>query len=314
MNMQRVLLCFGIAWTLSATAPPGRAQTVDLQLARGTCPPATHSLAELLALRESGFTLSDAEAPDALAIALLACVGDPDPRIRDGVVYEGLATWLRAGLLQESTRTALLSGLLDRLGREDPEGFLRPFAALDLAEVARSDRIAPWMSGAARRQLVSAARDYLSSVRDYRGFSESEGWRHGVAHGSDLALQLVLNPALEPGQVESLLNAVADQVAPDGEVFYVYGEPGRLARPVLFARLRGDVPDSAWNAWFGRIASPGPLAAWNAAFASQAGLARRHNTLAFLSALYLGAASGEEPRDDGFIQSIEQAINAVSGG
>jgi hypothetical protein len=51
-------------------------------------------------------------------------------------------------------------------------------------------------------------------VRDYRGFDTAEGWRHGVAHGADLALQLVLNPAVDKPQIERLLAAVGRQVAP----------------------------------------------------------------------------------------------------
>ena len=31
------------------------------------------------------------------------------------------------------------------------------------------------------------------SVRDYRGFDAKQGWRHGVAHGADLLLQLSRN-------------------------------------------------------------------------------------------------------------------------
>jgi hypothetical protein len=49
-------------------------------------------------------------------------------------------------------------------------------------------------------------------VSDYRGFDDKEGWRHGVAHGSDWLMQLALNPALDRGQLDQMLAAIATQV------------------------------------------------------------------------------------------------------
>ena len=77
-------------------------------------------------------------------------------------------------------------GLLEQLqAADDAAGFRKPFAALALSEVARSDRVEPVFTGEQREQLVAAAAAYLGGVRDYRGFSETEGWRHGVAHNGD---------------------------------------------------------------------------------------------------------------------------------
>jgi hypothetical protein len=248
-------------------------------------------------MKQAGFVVEDAEHRNRLAIALLTCTADPDPDIRDGVVYEGLATWLRGSQLTAATVGRLRDDSQEQLGGpEDPGGFRKPFAALVLAEVARTDRIDPAFTPAQREQLVQVAAAYLGGVRDYRGFSATAGWRHGVAHGSDLALQLVLNPNINAEQVQRLLSAIAVQVAPPGEVFYIYGEPGRLARAAFYALRREDLPRQDGYAWLQALADPDPLAAWRDAYTSQAGLARRHNTLAFLQALHLSAiASGDEP-------------------
>jgi hypothetical protein len=179
--------------------------------------------------------------------------------------------------------------------------------------VARTDRIDNTFTPAMRAELVEVAANYLASVHDYRGFSETEGWRHGVAHGSDLVLQLVLNPNIDAAQIERLMNAVATQVAPRGEVFYIYGEPGRLARAVFYAWARETVAPAFWQAWFGGIENPAPMGNWNEAFTSQAGLARRHNTMAFLLALHLNATAGEKqakPLD----VLVMQAVTRVQSG
>ncbi|MGD2128459.1 MAG: DUF2785 domain-containing protein [Lysobacterales bacterium] len=274
------------------------------------CPPAGYSRDGLLELKDGGFELQDASMRDELALGLAGCTGDPDPAIRDGVAYEALAGWMRGGMLSIGTVEALGTELLGQLAApEDPQGFRRPFAALILSEVARTDRIEPTFTAARREEFVQAAAAYLSGVRDYRGFSETEGWRHGVAHGADLALQLVLNPNIDTGQVQRLLDAVATQVAPPGEHFYIYGEPGRLARPVFYAFRRGDISEETWRTWFDRLADPTPMRDWSEAFSSQEGLARRHNTLAFLQALCVAADSSGEP-DDLALQAL--AVETLS--
>lgn len=274
-----------VLWLLCATAS-------------AACPPPGYDSDQLAALRTKAFVLDDDAARNRLALALLDCLGAADPTLRDGTAFEALSVWLRGDLLTPTTRESLLDSLLLMLQPTTPDdaGFRRPFAALVLSEVARTDRIAPWLDTTQREALVASATHYLLSVDDYRGFDDREGWRHGVAHGSDLLLQLVLNPALNSAQIERALAAIARQVAPPGEHAYVFGEPERLARPVLYAALRETRTPQQWQEWFATLAAPAPLSDWRAAFQSRAGLARRHNVRAFLSAIYLGSRDTEEPK------------------
>lgn len=100
-------------------------------------------------------------------------------------------------------------------------------------------------------------------------------------------LQLAAHPAIGAPQLQMILAAVASQVSPPGAHFYIYAESERLARPVFYAGQRQLLPAESWARWFEGLADPAPFASWDAAFTSQAGLARRHNTLAFLRALHL---------------------------
>lgn len=260
------------------------------------CPPAGLSRADLLSLRQLKFEVASAEERNLLALRLLGCLDDPDPVIRDGVVFEALSTWLRGRALSSATINALEASLGSTLrGGKDAAGFRLPFAALILSEVARADRIEPVFTDAVRADLVELAAASLIRVDDYRGFHPTEGWRHGVAHGSDLVLQLALNPRVGAPGLRRLMEATATQIAPRGEVFYTFGEPERLARAVVFAYRRGLLEPAFWEAWFESLASPKPLADWGSAFRSVEGLARRHNTLAFLHALsFAGRTAGDE--------------------
>ena len=295
------------------------------------CPPAGYSEGQLLELALGGFVIEDATQRNALALGLMACLSEPNPAIRDGVAFEGTSTWLRGKSLAPETIQALYANLLVQIvSTADANGFQQPFAALVLAEVARTDRIDNTFTPAMRNELVEVAANYLPSVRDYRGFSETEGWRHGVAHGSDLVLQLVLNSNIDAAQIELLMNALATQIAPKGDVFYIYGEPGRLARAVFYAWARATVAPAFWQTWFDRIENPAPMGKRGQSpfpisqpgvssakgekgsdpfSTSQAGLARRHNTMAFLLALHLNATvAGKqaEPLDALVLQALSQ--------
>jgi hypothetical protein len=262
--------------------------------AASECPPAGWDRDRLQALKAAKFEVSEAAERDALARGLSACLADPDPVLRDAIAFDAYAHWLRADALAPATRLFLLERLQGALAAPDPDGLHRPFAALVLSEVARTDRKAPWMTPVQRATLVESASAYMAAITDHRGFDEKEGWRHGVAHTADLMMQLALNPALDKAQLDRMLAAIATQVAPAGH-FYVYGEPERLARPVLFAAARGLHADAEWQAWLDGVVAAATPADPAGAFRTQAGLAQRHDLKAFLLVLYANARESTNP-------------------
>ena len=287
------------ACATAATAYPG-------------CPADGPQRAALLALKARDFKTATGRVDDDLVNTLADCLGDPDPALRDGVAYAGLAAWLRADAIDPAARQRLLGPLQAWMAdpTDDPAGVRAPFAALVLSEVARTDRIAAWMTPAQRAALVESAARYVEGVRDYRGYTDGEGWRHGVAHGADLLMQLALNPALEDAQLDRLLAAVASQVAPSAHA-YVHGEPERLVRPVLFVLQRSRHDPAQWSAWLGRVASPAPMATWAESFQSEGSLARRHNLRQFLLALYAGLRESGDPALEARLPPVVAALRAM---
>jgi hypothetical protein len=280
--------------------------------ALAACPPPGWDEAALERLRAAKFELADSVARSALANALTDCLADPRPRLRDGVAFEALSAWMRAGALPSERLESLRVEMQGRLTAHDPNGFGRPFAALVLAEIARADRLKPFLEPASREALLRAAVAYEAGIRDHRGFDASQGWRHGVAHGADLLLQLALNPALGREALETIVAAVGTQVAPAGEHFYVHGESERLARPVYYAAQRGLHDSAYWSAWLATLASPAPLPDWGEAFKTQAGLARKHNTQAFVQGLYVMVREGgNEALQQRLLPGLVAALKAL---
>ena len=126
-----------------------------------------------------------------------------------------------------------------------------------------------------------------------------------VAHGADLLPQLSLNPAFGKVELERIAGAVAAQVAPEGH-FYIYGESERLARPIIYMAQRGLIGETEWAAYFAQWPNAG-----EELFASQAGLARRHNISAFLHTIWLNARLSANTADDALLPGAEAALRAM---
>ena len=274
--------------------------------AANACPPSGTSIAQLKALKARDFAIEDEARREQLAQSLIPCLADLNPFLRDTIAFEAYAVWLRGNQLNLTTRQRMVVQLSAWMNQSDRAGVRQPFAALVLSELARADRITAYLSATERQNLLNIATKYLQTQRDYRGFDEKHGWRHGIAHGADLLMQLALNPALDKAQLDQILAAVRSQIAPSSGHFYIYGEPDRLARPILMVAMRGLHDD--WAAWFNQVAAP--LSIQDNALPSQQSLAKRHNTRAFLLAMFANVRDSKNPQ----LSELTPAISAALAG
>lgn len=273
------------------------------QIEPSKCALADVSTETLAGWRENAFAdqLTDRGARD-----FASCLGHPSPFLRDQIGYEGLTAALRSGEVSQSARRDLMTDLSANLNAKDEAGFLAPFSALGLAELVRTDRIEAFLTPEERTTLVDTAATYLAGVSDFRAYSDTEGWRHGVAHGADVAMQLALNPNIEAADLAKLRDAITAQITARSGHAFTFGEPERLARPILFMANRGVISDEAWSDWFKALANPAPMAEWADAFQSEVDLARWHNLKAFARVLYVNASLSErdalEPITEGALE------------
>lgn len=254
------------------------------------------ALSEEGAARDAAYTAMDPASRSGLLLTLPDCLENPDPALRDGYAFEILSLVLRGGDQSEAALRTLKADLLARLASAgaDPNGFRGPFAVLALAEVARTDRIAPWMREAERSELIAATQAYLASITDYRGYSDTEGWRHGVAHTADLLMQMSLNPQLTKPQAEAILAAIALKVGTPDHA-YIFGESERLAAPVTYLAFKETFTAEEWSAWFAALWPPeDPLR--ETAYKSEAALTKLHNLRAFAQSVYINAVASNDDR------------------
>jgi Protein of unknown function (DUF2785) len=290
-----------------AMALLGACATSPAQIVSSDCPPMGWDIAGLGTLKNADFEIADAGDRGALATTITGCLDDARPEVRDGIAFEALAHMLRAKQLDDVTKRSLLVDLSARLNASDPLGVGQSFAALALSEVARADRIESFLTQAERAKLLVEALHWFINISDYRGFDETEGWRHAVAHGSDLLMQLALNPKVDEEGLRVIISAVGVQ-AVQSETAYTHGEPERLARPILFAAARGAMSEQEWTDWLKTIATPPDKAK---VFSSRAGLNWRSNVMGFLQALYVNVVVGSDPKDDVMRPGLEAALKVM---
>ncbi|MDT0604542.1 DUF2785 domain-containing protein [Thalassotalea castellviae] len=286
---------------------------VDAANVAKRCQTSTYDKKALLLLKEQNFLIKDTEEKTAVAKQLLDCLASPDPVLRDEIAFTGLSQWLRANDFNADFYLAMLTTLSNVISADvkDEYSVYQPFAILMLSEVARVDRKSPFLTDVAREKLVALGTKFLRSVDDYRGYHATIGWRHSVAHTADLMLQLSLNPAITKQHLDHMLSALLSQVVAKNDHFYIYGEPKRLAMPVIYIFLNDEYTIENWQTWLNDLTNPAPLKSWGEVYSSQTGLSKLHNTQNFLFAIYALIKNSNNERLSQMVPALENAIKKI---
>lgn len=268
--------------------------------------------AQLTQLKAADFDIESDQQRNQTAINLLSCIGHKAPSIRDGVVYEASAKWLRQELLTTATINTMFKQLITRLKQKstNENSLTQAFSALVLSEVVRVDRISPYLTEKQRQLVVDVATNYMQLINDYRGFDDSEGWRHHVAHTADIFLQLALNKRITKAQLEQMLLAINSQVSPKKH-FYHYSEPKRLAMPMIYIALRDEFSVDEINRYLEYLANPAPFDSWQVVYSSNAGLSKLHNIRSFIYSFYVLTSKSENKKLISIRPSLEKIIQQL---
>lgn len=297
-----VLFAFVVSFSGRAATTQTPKHTSAPNIDTAACYAGGWDKARLLTLPAKQFVVSAQERAQ-LWQQLRFCLAESDPQIRDEVAFGAYSHWLRSGLIEPASALTLLDAVQHDLayGVDDSNQVYRPFAMLLLSELARLDRVQPYLSASQRQQLVQTVTDFLQQLTDLRGFDDNVGWRHGVAHAADAVMQLSLNSAISAAQLLQLRDALTRHVAPL-QHGYIDGEPARLARAFVYLQQRPEISAADWQQWLTHIAAQAPVALYQ----SRQGLTYLHNSRAFfLECLWL-----LEQFDDGRAKPFRAWIQA----
>jgi hypothetical protein len=229
-----------------------------------------------------GFPFPEAVPASQLADELSAMLISPDPEIRDDYAYTAAARWIREGHLDE---------VLEALGDTATSRFIHPevqartFAPLILCSVVTRGHTVPGLvpREAAERWYAGFSAWYPVE-QDTRGWDDSLGWLHAVAHGADATAAFA--KALPDRRTELLELCARRMTAAQTDYRYAQLEDARLARALMRILQAPGLKREQATGWLTVVAEaldgggPGPVPIW--AF----------NTFATLQSLHLHLARG----------------------
>ena len=214
-----------------------------------------------------------------LADVLADMLAAPDPVVRDEFGYTAVSVWGRRGVL-DSELGRLGDIMAERLTAH-PEVQARTFAALVFGVVL--GRAVDLPRGTVER-WYELFETWYRTERDVRGYDETLGWLHAVAHGADAAVAFA---RAVPRHAPDILELCAHRMtAKDTDYRYCQLEDARLARAVTAVLHTPDLNRDQALGWIDVVddafadAGRGPCPPWAA------------NTFATLQALHLHLIRG----------------------
>jgi uncharacterized protein DUF2785 len=193
-----------------------------------------------------------------LTSELTAMLGDTDPRLRDGIAYEVLATWVSEGVyddLLQGLGDGMAAGLMVGIGERGTDTvFRRSFSALILAECVSRDTEMRVVPPDTILRWGDRAAGWLVRERDVRGYVHGKGWAHAVAHGADVLAALAQSPALGRLELTVLLDVIADRVLSESDRL-LHGEDDRLALATMQILRRDLLGTDVVDPWLARLAA-----------------------------------------------------------
>lgn len=240
---------------------------------------------------ESDYAVPAERTLDELTPLLLSALGAPDPEIREPAP-EILDVWIERGMYSPTRMRSITNRLLDNLeiglGEQGTDAvFLRTFSLLVLTSIISRDITSPFLEHGEVVVILDRVLHYSRTERDLRGYIQELGWAHSVAHTGDVLWVLASHPALDEGHLERVLADVAHMVAPPISHVYLHNEEERLAHAVVGVLSRHALTGDTVDAWFDRLGAPNGQCLDFDALSDDLCAVQRHNTLAFLRALYL---------------------------
>ncbi len=247
---------------------------------------------------------SDMAVPDErplneLTAELVTMLGSLDPLERDEIAYPVLATWISEGVYDDllvSFGDSIAGGLKVGLGGNgDDTVFRRSFSALILAECIDRDNRAQLLPVDVVLGWADRAISWYTRERDVRGWVDTKGWAHTIAHGADLVGVLGASRHLTALHVQVLLDVIAERLLTHADSVFVDGEDDRLAAATLTLLQRNLLPAEQLDVWVEQLAVG--LSPRRRVRAPRWPTAEARNTSHYLRALHAHLAIGVSPVD-----------------
>lgn len=239
-------------------------------------------------LAKNDYTIPAGHTLDELRQTLFNYLGSTDPELRDDIAYIVYANWLKREMFTKAEVSAHVDELLANLDKgigetESDSVFLRTFSVLLLAEIVHNDNKKPLLEKDQIQTILAKGLWYLDAEKDPRGHTSVKGWAHALAHTADLMLVLGKNRQTEKGDLEKILQGIANKLVHSTNWVYIHGEDDRLANAVTIILLRNLVSTDFLGTWLKSFTEP--ERSWDGAYTDAGQSKAFHNSRNFLRSL-----------------------------
>ena len=236
-------------------------------------------------LAKNDYTIPAGHTLDELRQTLFNYLGSTDPELRDDIAYIVYANWLKREMFTKAEVSAHVDELLANLDKgigetESDSVFLRTFSVLLLAEIVHNDNKKPLFEKDQIQSILAKGLWYLDAEKDPRGHTSVKGWAHALAHTADLMLVLGKNRQTEKGDLEKILQGIANKLVHSTNWVYIHGEDDRLANAVTIILLRNLVSTDFLGTWLKSFTEP--ERSWDGAYTDAGQSKAFHNSRNFL--------------------------------
>lgn len=186
---------------------------------------------------------------------MLKNIGNPDGYLRDNLIYRGFCELILNGKFTEEQLVTILKTCLDdehlylnitHYGPSD-DVFTRSFSALVITLILGKDREKRSLPEERIVEAIYRSIHYLFLESDYRGFVNTKGWAHAVAHGSDLLTEAIRHPLMMDSQL--LCNALQSLKSCLHTEYALIDEEEERMLPIIDALLEKGLTDEQLVTW-----------------------------------------------------------------
>lgn len=182
---------------------------------------------DLQRIEKDEYQLREGELHQDFLPLLLQYIGDPEPELRDNLIYPMFYMWIKEeNRFSEEELRSILTVLIDenhlfyKIGSEDDHSvFTRTFSALPIALIVQYHRQNPFFHQTEIEQLIHTMLRYYKEEKDLRGYLSVGGWAHGVSHGADVFVELVQCEECSVGMLREILVAISSMLHNDRHIF-----------------------------------------------------------------------------------------------
>jgi hypothetical protein len=190
----------------------------------------------LIRIKNEEYELRDSEKPIDYIKDMLEFIGDPDPELRDELIYTTFCKWIaEKGYLNDQERCDLLHTLLGdnylyyKLGHDgDDTVFTRSFSVLVIDVLLWRNRQQMYLPSEHYPFIKERLIGYYKNEKDLRGYVDKKGWAHAAAHGADAMCELAQWNESDESVMLEILQAITD-VLNNGKYMFCDEEDERIS-------------------------------------------------------------------------------------